>query len=85
MRRLKVFNISSYEEAVEYIDFYMSEAVMCGCEPNVCFAPIDGVYEILGQFHEVDGKYIGLENEYVTEETAFAIAADFGIEILEVE
>lgn len=81
-----MFHMSTYREAVEYIDFYISEVILEGCEPHVCLAPIDGVYEILGSFYETgEGQWIGLENEYVTKETALAISAAFGIEIIEVE
>lgn len=75
--------MSTYRDALDYIEYHLTEADKVGATPEVCFAPIDGVYEILGTFFEGDnGDIIGLENEYVTEEVAFRIANEFGVPIM---
>lgn len=77
------FHMSTYEEALDLIEFHLTEADKAGVEPDVCFAPIDGVYEILGNFfQDENGDIIGLDNEYVTEEIAFDIANYFGIPVM---
>jgi hypothetical protein len=76
--------MSTYNDALDFIEFYLEEADKVGItEPDICFAPIDGVYELLGGFfQDANGETIGLDNEYVTEEIAFDIANYFGVPVM---
>jgi hypothetical protein len=77
------FETMSFEDALGYFEGHLEEAAKVGVEPDICLAPIDGVFELLGNFFEGEhGGTVGLDNEYVTEAVAYRLALEFNVPIL---
>jgi hypothetical protein len=75
--------MSTFEDALAYFEYHLAEAEKVGIEADICLAPIDNVYELLGNFFEGDnGDIVGLENEYVSEDVAMRLAIEFNVPIM---
>lgn len=77
------FHLSTFEDALAYFEYHLSEAEKAGVEADICLAPIDDVYELLGNFFiGENGDVVGLENEYVSEDVANRLALEFNVPIM---